>query len=189
MADETIAPPDTSKPKRSHRKRPRPPVVEINPRAPKGKPAPAARPATNPLLFPPSLSRRRVSAASLSSGAYQRKLMAGVAVQLSTKALSSLYDALDSNNIAAIKMALEAVGIVQPKSGVSIINNNNVDARTAIVESPETGVRRRSFEQIARGLADIREKRAIAPGALTLTIDAAEPTPERAEPEQADEEE
>jgi len=158
-----------------------PNLVPLPKSSPKKEERPA-RPEVKKLAIPASLLSRRVKASHLTSGAFQKKLMSGVAVELSAEALQGLYAALQDGNLAAIKMTLEAVGILTPKSAVSIVNNNNVDNRQLNVGAPAESENpgRRSFEQIARMLKSEQEQRQQlgAPSGLILEAQF-EPTPPR----------
>lgn len=141
------------------------------------------KPGKKSLVFDSKLLSKKTTPRSIAEGNYQRKLLAQVLPQLGSEALNQLYQLVQEGNLGAITKALEATGFVQPKSGFSIINDNRVDNRSVVVDQRDgtTGgpVGRRSFEQIARGLAEVREERRLTAGALSLTIESAEPTPER----------
>lgn len=186
VAEAPSAPAAPASPKPPQR---RPKLVSMPPpkRSKSEAAAPAKRP-TQPLVIPPKLLTRRVSEQSLASGNFQKKLIAGVAVQLSASALTQLHQAVESGNLQAIKMALEAVGIIQSRSAVSIINNN-IDARQVEIDAREATTGRRSFETIARQLAVIGETRAQQPRALSIDLSAVAPTVDRELPRAVDEEE
>lgn len=109
--------------------------------------------------LPPALAAARPTAASLAKHAYQKKVAAAFAPKLILKTLQALESLVEAGNMQAVTKVLEMFEFIQRTGGVSIINNNNVDARTANVDARSEV---RSFERVQRMLNEDREKRQIA---------------------------
>ena len=167
-----------NQPVKRKRGRPRknPEAETAPPRKIQASRGPRFKPLDIPL--PAAISKIKVTPKMLEDGSYGRKVLAHYAQFGVAKCFQSLLAMADQGSLGAINTLLTAFGVVQKTSTVSIVNNNNVDARSLKIETSKG--EERSFEAIARIQSEEREKRyrelsPAAPQRPTINIT---PTPE-----------
>lgn len=124
--------------------------------------------------FPTKLMAMLVSPKKLETSAYQKKLHAWAAAHLLPEAYQVVYQHLQDGNLEAAKRVFEDYGISQPKSKISIVQNNAVDARSLQLNEGEGGDGARGHANFIRMLAEQREKKRLEGGIVNghPTLDA-----------------
>lgn len=137
----------------------------------KGKPSSeVTRPPEPDILLPDKLAAAKVTAKALQKGSYQKKLLAFFAPVLLPELLNSIRRNLKISDTQTQKLAADIFGLTPKTGGFSInVNQQNVNSGGGrSVAEDGCG----SFEDIARVLAERREKRAALPPAGSRIIEA-----------------